>query len=145
MDHQTFFSYLISILFFFFLLFLRDEEYGRARREACTPSSPKRPGRTAAQKLEDYYRLFRTWLVLLWILSNAILVIVISSTQVADLLTSALPEDALKEGDIGEDGKNLFVTNRYFSFILWSIAGLALIRFLGSVVYLGQWILFKGY
>ena len=70
----------------------------------------------------DYYRSFRTQILLLWIVVNGILVVTISSDQLAPYLTL-------------KDGSNLYVT-----IIVWIITVGATGRFLGSVVYLLGWI-----
>ncbi|KAI9243443.1 chitin synthase 1 [Phascolomyces articulosus] len=69
-------------------------------------------------KQEDYYRAFRTRLVTTWILSNLILVAII---------TTALNLDWL--GDFQTR------TNGYLAFVLWSVAALAAVRFIGSLCY----------
>lgn len=73
--------------------------------------------RDAKTKQEDYYRSFRTRLVLCWIISNLILVVAITNTS-------------LGSSDINER------SSAYLGFILWSVAGLSLIRFTGSTIYL---------
>jgi chitin synthase len=68
---------------------------------------------------EDYYRTFRTNVLLVWTLSNALLA--------AGILTMA--EKASIEGA----SRTL---NGYMTFILFSVAGLALVRFVGSTAYM---------
>ncbi|KAL7331635.1 Chitin synthase, class 2 [Mucor circinelloides] len=67
---------------------------------------------------EDYYRNFRTRLVVCWIFSNLILVIVICTMD-----------------NLGKLGNFDEKTNIYMSFILWSVAALSVFRFIGSCVY----------
>jgi chitin synthase len=69
---------------------------------------------------DDYYRNFRTRVVLAWIFSNGALVAVITSTS--DTLAKILTEQQR--------------SNLYMAFILWSVAGLAFFRFIGSMLYL---------
>ncbi|ORY04486.1 hypothetical protein K493DRAFT_311343 [Basidiobolus meristosporus CBS 931.73] len=71
---------------------------------------PKKEEIDPSTKKEDYYKLFRTRVVLLWIISNAILMIGVIS------------------GDGNGDG--------YLAFIFWSVAILSLIKFTGCVSYL---------
>ncbi|KAI8889323.1 glycosyltransferase family 2 protein [Backusella circina FSU 941] len=73
--------------------------------------------RDAKTKQEDYYRSFRTRLVLCWIISNLVLVVAITNTSIGS-------------SDINER------SSAYLGFILWSVAGLSLIRFTGSTIYL---------
>lgn len=66
------------------------------------------------QKNNDYYRDIRSRIVMIWMLSNLILMMIV--TQVYG------PEDTAK--------------NKYLVFILWSVAVLAAFRALGSVTFL---------
>ncbi|KAI0691142.1 glycosyltransferase family 2 protein [Cerioporus squamosus] len=69
---------------------------------------------------EDYYRSFRTKCVLLWwTLSNALLAAIIVTAT----------------GKASDKGAHNTV-NGYMAFILFSVAGLALIRFIGSSTYM---------
>ncbi|KAL1918777.1 uncharacterized protein VTP21DRAFT_2799 [Calcarisporiella thermophila] len=87
-------------------------------------------GRDARTKREDYYRSFRTHLVLTWIACNAILIAVITSHQFDPLFGK---ESTLRGGALG---------NYYMTGLLWGIAGMTAFRFLGSCVYLIAWNLF---
>jgi chitin synthase len=73
--------------------------------------------RDAKTKQEDYYKAFRTRLVLLWCASNGLLVGLISSTGLVSIGTY---EDR---------------SGAYLGFVLWSVAFLAAFRFVGSVAY----------
>ncbi|KAG6876728.1 hypothetical protein C0993_000782 [Termitomyces sp. T159_Od127] len=69
-----------------------------------------------ATKQEDYYRGFRTNVLLAWTLSNALLAAVVVSANDTQSANTAV--------------------NGYMAFILFSVAGLALIRFVGSTTYM---------
>ncbi|KAG0228774.1 Chitin synthase, class 1 [Mortierella sp. GBA43] len=73
--------------------------------------------RDAKTKQEDYYKAFRTRLVLLWCASNGLLVGAVTSLGVLGL------------GTFEERSKV------YLGFVLWSVAFLAAFRFVGSVAY----------
>ncbi|KAF9220531.1 glycosyltransferase family 2 protein [Gyrodon lividus] len=73
---------------------------------------------TATQQ-EDYYKTFRTNVLLVWTLSNALL---------AAVVISATPSAG--------SGAVSASVNGYMAFILFSVAGLALVRFIGSTAYL---------
>ncbi|KAH9961842.1 glycosyltransferase family 2 protein [Russula compacta] len=73
----------------------------------------------AATAQEDFYRNFRTNVLLSWVLSNALLVAVILTTN----------------GNAQTSGANHTV-NGYLIFILYSVAILALVRFIGSTTYM---------
>ncbi|KAI1317579.1 Chitin synthase, class 1 [Mortierella claussenii] len=71
--------------------------------------------RDAKTKQEDYYREIRTRVLLAWIMSNALLVALITSTVFGDFKSTS---------------------TIYLGIVLWSVAGLALFRFFGSVIYM---------
>ncbi|KAG5730212.1 Chitin synthase 4 [Termitomyces sp. T112] len=65
---------------------------------------------------EDYYKGFRTNVLLVWTLSNALLAAVVVSANNTESANTAV--------------------NGYMAFILFSVAGLAFIRFVGSTTYM---------
>ncbi|KAG0052606.1 Chitin synthase, class 1 [Gryganskiella cystojenkinii] len=71
--------------------------------------------RDAKTKQEDYYREIRTRVLLTWIMSNALLVALITSNSF---------------------GSFKDMSTIYLGVILWSVAGLAFIRFIGSIAYM---------
>ncbi|KAF8932619.1 chitin synthase 2 [Dissophora ornata] len=71
--------------------------------------------RDAKTKQEDYYREIRTRVLLAWIMSNALLVALVTSTAFGNFKTNS---------------------TIYLGIVLWSVAGLALFRFVGSVTYM---------
>lgn len=73
----------------------------------------------AGELQEESNSMFRTYLVFAWMISNGILV---------GLVTTFAPN--LDKLSITEK------SNTYFAFILWSVTGLAAFRFVGSCVYL---------
>jgi chitin synthase len=70
------------------------------------------------QKQDDYYRSFRTRLVICWIFTNLILVVAICTVD-----------------SFGKLGNFNDRSNTYLAFILWSVAGLSCFRFIGSLCY----------
>ncbi|KAK9451789.1 chitin synthase-domain-containing protein [Limtongia smithiae] len=72
------------------------------------------PGPSEATKQEDYYRGIRTRVVLVWMVSNAVLVFII-----------------IEAFDVENTG-----SNGYLAFVLWSVAVLAIFRGVGSFIYL---------
>lgn len=89
-----------------------EEALHKLRERAPVPP----PVPSAATKTDDYYREVRTRVVLVWMVSNALLVLIM--TQVYD---------------VGATNDNI-----YLKIILWSVAGLAAFRALGSFAYLVQ-------
>ncbi|KAJ3158680.1 Chitin synthase, class 2 [Geranomyces michiganensis] len=88
-----------------------------------TKSGGGNDGRSDKLKQEDYFRLFRTRVVLLWIFCNVGLVAVLTTEAVAKQLGVFVSKN---------DGSG----NSYLTFTLWSVAALSLFRFVGSMVYL---------
>lgn len=72
-------------------------------------------GRDAKTKQEDYYREIRTRVLLAWIMSNALLVALVTSSAFGDFRNNS---------------------KVYLGVILWSVALLAFFRFVGSVAYM---------
>jgi len=73
----------------------------------------------ASTQQEDYYRQFRTNVLLAWTLTNA-------------LLAAAIVAATGKASDRGATN----TVNGYMAFLLYSVAGLAFVRFLGSTIYM---------
>lgn len=82
---------------------------------------------SAQDKQEDYYKGFRSSVVLAWIFCNLILIAVV--TQTAGLELTA------KDGDSLEESQNQRATI-YLQVVLWSVAGLSAFRFIGAVWFL---------
>ncbi|KAI4207291.1 MAG: hypothetical protein LQ346_000659 [Caloplaca aetnensis] len=87
-----------------------DSGYDEALRNLRDRLEFAAPGTSDATQQEDYYRAVRTYMVVAWMVANAILAMAVSeaysSTHVAD--------------------------NFYLKFILWSVAGVAIFRAIGS-------------
>ncbi|KAI9193556.1 chitin synthase-domain-containing protein [Polychytrium aggregatum] len=71
---------------------------------------------------EDYFRYFRTRVVLFWMASNLLLVSALTTPSVAQVL------------NISTSGSN--TNNPYLTVIMWSVAILSVMRFIGSIVFL---------
>jgi chitin synthase len=81
-------------------------------------AKPKRDART---KLEDWYRSFRTHMVLFWMFTNAMLVVVFTHPWIVDQIGGTK-------------------SNAYLLFVFYAVLALSAIRFLGSLIYLfGHW------
>lgn len=72
-----------------------------------------------ATEQEDYYRTFRTNVLLAWTLSNALLAAAITTTT----------------GSAADKGASS-TTSGYTAFLLYSVAGLAFVRFVGATTYM---------
>ncbi|CAG8607976.1 11921_t:CDS:2 [Funneliformis mosseae] len=103
-----------------------NEEYERVQSALSVPKRqpPKDKKNISVEEKEELREesnaMFRTYVVFFWIISNGILIGAI--TEVSPVLA-----------DFSDNTKR---TNTYFAFILWSVAGLAGVRFIGSCIYL---------
>lgn len=86
-----------------------DEALRNLRDRIEVPEAPV----SEAQMQEDYYKSVRTYMVVVWMIANAILAMAAS--------------EAYGSTGIGD--------NLYLRFILWSVAGLALFRAIGSTTF----------
>ena len=91
-----------------------DSGYDEALRNLRDRIEVAAPGLNEAQAQEDYYRAVRTYMVVIWLISNAILAMAVSEAY---------------------SGSNIS-SNFYLKFILWAVAGLAFFRAIGSTSFL---------
>lgn len=87
---------------------------------------------------EDYFKMFRSRVVLLWTFSNALLIFFMTFTISTDS-TSCLK---IKPLVVVEDANGV-TTNWYLAGILWGVAGLSTLRFCGSMTYLTKGVFFS--
>ncbi|OCK77824.1 glycosyltransferase family 2 protein [Lepidopterella palustris CBS 459.81] len=87
-----------------------DSGYDEALRNLRDRVEAPKPSISEAQQQEDYYRAVRTYMVVVWMVCNAVLAMSVS--------------EAYTGTDVG--------SNFYLKFILWAVAGLALFRAIGS-------------
>ncbi|KAI1848170.1 hypothetical protein JX266_005883 [Neoarthrinium moseri] len=87
-----------------------DSGYDEALRNLRDRVEVPSPGDSEAQMQEDYYKSVRTYMVVSWMMANAILAMAVS--------------EAYGSSGIGE--------NYYLRFIMWAVAALALFRAIGS-------------
>lgn len=87
-----------------------DSGYDEALRNLRDRIEVPAPGLSESQAQEDYYRAVRTYMVVVWMICNAILAMAVS--------------EAYPVGEVG--------ANFYLKFILWSVAAVALFRAIGS-------------
>ncbi|KAG9251855.1 class 2 chitin synthase [Emericellopsis atlantica] len=90
-----------------------DSGYDEALRNLRDRLGVPVPGPSESQMQEDYYKSVRTYMVLIWMIANGMLAMGVS--------------EAYGHEGIGE--------NYYLRFILWSVAGLALFRAIGSTTF----------
>ena len=91
-----------------------DSGYDEALRNLRDRIEVPKPGVSESQAQEDYYRAVRTYMVVVWLISNAILAMSISEAYTGSAIDA----------------------NFYLKFILWAVAGLAIFRAIGSTSFL---------
>ena len=87
-----------------------DSGYDEALRNLRDRLEVPKPGVSDAQQQEDYYRAVRTYMVVAWMVANAILAMAVSEAYSSTHISS----------------------NFYLKFILWAVAAVAIFRALGS-------------
>lgn len=90
-----------------------DSGYDAALRNLRDRLEVPQPPPSESQMQEDYYRAVRTYMVSIWMVANLVLAMAVSEVY-------------------GVDSGG---TNIYLLIILWSVAGLAVIRAVGSTAY----------
>lgn len=98
-----------------------DSQFESTVKRALAPYMEP-PGKED-KNMDDSYKAFRTNLVLLWIFSNLVVVLCITSENLSRLCVT---------------NTSTIRTAHYFAAILWTTAGLSLFRFLGSLWFLGK-------
>ncbi|ORY76991.1 glycosyltransferase family 2 protein [Protomyces lactucae-debilis] len=101
-----------------------DAAYMQAIKTLELKEAEKKNKRSAETKQEDYYKSFRTRVVLAWILSNGALIGLVLGIGGVSQITAASQSTASSG------------TSIYLGIIFWSVAGLSLFRFIGCVFYL---------
>jgi chitin synthase len=96
-------------------------------KRLADPRPPRDENSDAKTMHEDYFKNLRTRLVLVWLLTNAFVVGIMTNPQLLAQIQSIFIIDAANK-DKG--------INPFLSFIFYSVLGISLIRFIGSTSYL---------
>jgi len=94
-----------------------EKQFNEALNRLRNPAKKEKEQKDLALKQEDHNRMFRTRIVLFWMLSNMLLVVLMTADWVGII--------NLSPGSV----------NPYLTFVFWSVAALSLFRFVGSVLY----------
>ncbi|CAG8900762.1 unnamed protein product [Penicillium egyptiacum] len=98
-----------------------DSQFESTVKRALEPYV--QPADNDEPSMDDGYKAFRTNLVLIWIFSNLILALCITSEGITRLCLT---------------NTSTTRTSKYFAAILWTTAGLSIFRFIGSLWFLGK-------
>ncbi|ORY52914.1 hypothetical protein BCR33DRAFT_675086 [Rhizoclosmatium globosum] len=94
-----------------------------------TPRENEKKKRDAKTKQEDYFKNFRTNVIIWWLFSNGLLIAVLTTPWIKNYLYTAMhlvgDEGMLPDSNI----------NPYLKFIFYANLGLSAVRFLGSMFY----------
>lgn len=104
-----------------------NTQYERELAAFRTKYVPPKKTVDPSAKQEDYYKGFRSAVVLVWMFSNLALCAVVLNTGGLKVATSANNQ---QEED---DNKRATI---YMAVVLWSVAGLSLFRFIGALWFL---------
>lgn len=85
---------------------------------------------SASEKQEDYYKGFRSAVVLVWIFSNFALAAVVLNAAGFDRVSVSTGNQAKADEQVVQK------STIYMAVVLWSVAGLSAFRFLGAVWFL---------
>ena len=99
-----------------------NAQYEAEMRKIVTKAPAEKREMTAAEKQEDYYKAFRSRVVLVWLICNFALVAVVLSTAGLERI-SASTDDTTK-------------STIYMAVVLWSVAGLSAFKFIGAMWFL---------
>ncbi|KAJ3275492.1 Chitin synthase, class 2 [Terramyces sp. JEL0728] len=107
-----------------------NTNYEKFIKNLNEPRPNENKKRDANTKMEDYFKNFRTRVVLSWIFSNAIVIILMTNQYVLKAIQKPFLLNPIDKGANTQTG------NPFLEFIFWSVAGLSLIRAIGSFSYL---------
>ncbi|KUJ11808.1 chitin synthase I [Mollisia scopiformis] len=100
-----------------------NAQYEAEMRKIVSKAPPEKRVMSASEIQEDYYKGFRSRVVLFWIICNFGLVAVVLSTAGLERVSSSTVTDTKK-------------STIYLAVVLWSVAGLSAFKFLGAMWFL---------
>lgn len=99
-----------------------NAQYEAEMRKIVMKAPPEKREFSASEKQEDYYKGFRSRVVIFWLVCNFGLVAVVLSTAGLERITAST-NDSTK-------------STVYLAVVLWSVAGLSLFKFIGAMWFL---------
>jgi chitin synthase len=99
-----------------------NAQYEAEMRKIVMKAPPEKREFSASEKQEDYYKGFRSRVVIWWLVCNFGLVAVVLSTAGLERITAST-NDSTK-------------STVYLAVVLWSVAGLSLFKFIGAMWFL---------
>jgi chitin synthase len=99
-----------------------NAQYEAEMRKIVMKAPPEKREFSASEKQEDYYKGFRSAVVLFWLLCNFSLTAVVLSTAGLERISTST-DDTTK-------------STIYMAIVLWSVAGLSGVKFIGAMWFL---------
>jgi chitin synthase len=99
-----------------------NAQYEAEMRKIVMKAPPEKREMSDAEKQEDYYKAFRSRVVMIWLICNFALVAVVLSTGGLERLATST-DDTTK-------------STIYMAVVLWSVAGLSAFKFIGAMWFL---------
>jgi chitin synthase len=99
-----------------------NAQYEAEMRKIVTKAPEEKREFTPSEKQEDYYKAFRSHVVIVWLICNFALVAVVLSTAGLERITAST-NDSTK-------------STIYMAVVLWSVAGLSAFKFIGAMWFL---------
>jgi chitin synthase len=101
-----------------------DSQYEAEMKRFAEKAVEQKKEMSASEKQEDYYKGFRSAVVLFWMLCNFSLCAIVLGTAGVERLKLKSSEQSERK------------TNIYMAVVLWSVAGLSAFRFAGAMWFL---------
>jgi chitin synthase len=112
-----------------------DHEYDRVLKILAKPRTEEKQKRDEQTKQEDYYKSFRTRVVLFWLISNLALIVGILHSNSG--LQGISVEGSQSTANIYLEVSMVPLSRVTLTvLVLWAVAALAAFRFIGAVLYL---------
>lgn len=108
-----------------------NAQYEAEMRKIVMKAPPEKREFSPSEKQEDYYKGFRSRVVILWLICNFALVAVVLSTAGLDRLSSSSSSDTTTTDDTSTTKSTI-----YLLVVLWSVAGLSAFKFIGAMWFL---------
>jgi chitin synthase len=100
-----------------------NAQYEAEMRKIVSKAPPEKRAHSASEIQEDYYKSFRSRVVIFWLVCNFALVAVVLSTAGLERVSSS--------ADTGTSRSAI-----YLAVVLWSVAGLSAFKFIGAMWFL---------
>jgi len=109
-----------------------NAQYEAEMRKFISKAPPEKREFTASEKQEDYYKGFRSGVVIFWLICNFGLAATVLSTGGLSRISAQSTTTTDGKTTIDDTEKS----NIYMAVVLWSVAGLSAFKFIGAMWFL---------